>query len=286
MLLRYTFGIRDLRMASGAMAQNSTHSATQVVDNMHRAISVADIDGNGSTDALTDGLLLLRYLFGLRGEILITGAISSDATRTTKEQIEQYLSLYMPNELALPVQSEQSFLVGQWKVVSDEFASQYNIEDTSNLDWMSTDFDQPTLNCMLDDIYTFGNDGSFSYDVGTGTYNFNYHTATVWPYEVDDDPSEVESLDDDCVPNAFPYDGANKMSYEISDSNQTLTLFGKGAYILWPDMANGIDEIPEPYFGPDQIVYEYTKLGENQIQLYIQGVVYHARFILERVPSN
>jgi hypothetical protein len=96
MLLRYTFGIRDISMALGAMAENATVSATQVVENMHRAITVADIDGNGSTDALTDGLILLRYLFGLRGENLIMGSISSNATRTTHEQIEQYIETYMP----------------------------------------------------------------------------------------------------------------------------------------------------------------------------------------------
>src|SRR4029453_11520225 len=31
-----------------------------------------DIDGNGSYDALTDGLLMLRYMFGLRGAGLVT----------------------------------------------------------------------------------------------------------------------------------------------------------------------------------------------------------------------
>ena len=279
MLLRYTFGIRDLRMASGAMAQNSTLSATQVVDNMHRAISVADIDGNGSTDALTDGLLLLRYLFGLRGENLISGAISSDATRTTQEQIEQYLSLYMPSELTLPVQSEQNFLVGDWKVTGAEEAAQESIGDFSNLDWYVTDFDREELSCMLDDVYTFGQDDSFSYNVGTGTYNFDFINLET------NAPSYIDNVDD-CNQNIFPFDGSNEMSFELNDPESTLTLFGKGAYILWPDLANGIDTIPEPYFGPDQVVYEYTKLSENEIQLYIQGVVYHARFILERVPSN
>ena len=33
-----------------------------------------DIDGNGATDALTDGLLSLRYLFGFRGDALTAGA--------------------------------------------------------------------------------------------------------------------------------------------------------------------------------------------------------------------
>ena len=32
-----------------------------------------DIDGDGNVDALTDGLLLLRYLFGLSGDTLTVG---------------------------------------------------------------------------------------------------------------------------------------------------------------------------------------------------------------------
>ncbi|MDA7769117.1 hypothetical protein N8936_03380 [Porticoccaceae bacterium] len=38
-----------------------------------------DIDGNGQADALTDGLLFLRYAFGLNGEPLISGVVADDA---------------------------------------------------------------------------------------------------------------------------------------------------------------------------------------------------------------
>ena len=40
-----------------------------------------DIDGNGNADALSDGIILLRYLFGLRGEALTEGALGPNATR-------------------------------------------------------------------------------------------------------------------------------------------------------------------------------------------------------------
>ena len=38
-----------------------------------------DIDGNGKYDALTDGLLVLRNMFGLEGEALVNGALAPDA---------------------------------------------------------------------------------------------------------------------------------------------------------------------------------------------------------------
>ena len=47
-----------------------------------------------ATDALTDGLVIVRYLFGLRGSALVAGAIGVGATRTTP-QIEAYIQTLM-----------------------------------------------------------------------------------------------------------------------------------------------------------------------------------------------
>ncbi len=55
-----------------------------------------DIDQNGSFDALTDGLILLRYAFGLRGESLIDSVIDSNANRTNAEDIEAHIQSLAP----------------------------------------------------------------------------------------------------------------------------------------------------------------------------------------------
>ena len=47
-----------------------------------------DIDGNGQLDALTDGLLILRSMFGLTGSALVAGAVASDAIYTDVADIE------------------------------------------------------------------------------------------------------------------------------------------------------------------------------------------------------
>ena len=57
---------------------------------------VFDVDGNGKTEALTDGLLGLRYLFGLRGAELVRGAVGNDAARTSAAAIESYIASLMP----------------------------------------------------------------------------------------------------------------------------------------------------------------------------------------------
>lgn len=55
-----------------------------------------DIDANGFYDALTDGLLVIRYMFGLREASLINGAVGSGATRSTAPAIEAYIQSLMP----------------------------------------------------------------------------------------------------------------------------------------------------------------------------------------------
>ena len=51
-----------------------------------------DVDANGTTDGLTDGLLILRYLFGFRDTALIHGAVAPNAERGTPAAIEDHLN--------------------------------------------------------------------------------------------------------------------------------------------------------------------------------------------------
>ncbi|MDG1694012.1 MAG: beta-propeller domain-containing protein [Porticoccaceae bacterium] len=116
LLLRYTFGLRGNNLTSGAMATNSSRSSLQIEDYISSGVSIADIDSNGQVDALTDGLLLLRYLFGLRGSNLVLGAVSVDASRTSSDEVEQYIASLMPEQilaqasgLLVPMKSSQEF---------------------------------------------------------------------------------------------------------------------------------------------------------------------------------
>ena len=52
------------------------------------SLAPLDVDGNGATDPLTDGLLALRYLFGFRGATLIDGAVGGGCTRCDATAIE------------------------------------------------------------------------------------------------------------------------------------------------------------------------------------------------------
>jgi hypothetical protein len=50
-----------------------------------------DIDGNGTVDAATDGVLIMRYMLGLRGDTLIAGVLGVGATRNTAKLVTDYL---------------------------------------------------------------------------------------------------------------------------------------------------------------------------------------------------
>ncbi|HUP22177.1 MAG TPA: hypothetical protein VNB06_04470 [Thermoanaerobaculia bacterium] len=54
-------------------------------------LATLDIDGNGATDALTDGLLVLRHLFGFGGTTLTTGAVGGGCGRCDAATIVPYL---------------------------------------------------------------------------------------------------------------------------------------------------------------------------------------------------
>jgi hypothetical protein len=59
----------------------------------HRFVSPIplDVDGNFVVDPLTDTILALRYAFGFRGSVLITGAVAMNCTRCDAPSIEAYL---------------------------------------------------------------------------------------------------------------------------------------------------------------------------------------------------
>jgi hypothetical protein len=54
-----------------------------------------DVDGNGLTAALTDGLLILRYMFGLRGDALVDAAVGAGCTRCDATSIEAFLAAHL-----------------------------------------------------------------------------------------------------------------------------------------------------------------------------------------------
>ena len=98
MFLRYAFGLTGDALISGVVASDAQYTTASDIEQELATVytSSGDIDGNGEVDALTDGLLLLRYLFSLDGDTLTAGVIGGGATLTDSATLETYLSTLMP----------------------------------------------------------------------------------------------------------------------------------------------------------------------------------------------
>jgi len=93
LLLRSMFGLEGDALISDTVAADAIYDdATDIQQRIELLGESADIDADGNVDALTDGLLILRYLFGLRGDTLIDSVVSAQANRTSAEDIESHLS--------------------------------------------------------------------------------------------------------------------------------------------------------------------------------------------------
>jgi len=99
-VIRHLFGFSGNALTSdGVIAGGANRKTSEAISKyLTEGDLELDIDGNGKADALTDGMLLIRYLFGFSGESLIKGAIGSNATRNTAEAVEAYIKESVPTD--------------------------------------------------------------------------------------------------------------------------------------------------------------------------------------------
>jgi len=86
LLLRHLFGFSGTTLTEGVLGAGCTRCQPAAIATYLDASAcqtLLDVDGNGSRDALTDGLLVWRYLAGWSGEPLIADAVGAGCTRCT-----------------------------------------------------------------------------------------------------------------------------------------------------------------------------------------------------------
>ncbi len=93
LLLRYLFGFRGTTLITGATGNGCGRCDAPAIEiYIASIIGPLDVDGVNGAKALTDGLLVLRYMFGFRGAALVTGAVENGCSRCTPETIEPYIA--------------------------------------------------------------------------------------------------------------------------------------------------------------------------------------------------
>jgi len=97
MLIRYLFEIRGDALINEAVAPDCTRCTAEDIEAYLNGCGyMLDVDGNGVADGGTDGIMLIRYLFEIRGDVLINEAVAPDCTRCTAEDIEGFLLSFIP----------------------------------------------------------------------------------------------------------------------------------------------------------------------------------------------
>ena len=118
LVIRSMFGLSGDALITGVLGQNAQRSSSNEIEQRIALLgNKLDVDGNGRVDALTDGLLTLRFLFGLSGTTLVDNVIASDATRFQPNEIESYfddltmfnINFTSPNSFSAP---ENQKLIG------------------------------------------------------------------------------------------------------------------------------------------------------------------------------
>ena len=96
-MIRYLFGFSGDALVSGAVdGAASRGDAGGIETYLKSAEAQLDIDDDGEAGPLTDGLLLIRYLFGFSGEALVAGAVGEGAQRKNSDDIAAYIEARIP----------------------------------------------------------------------------------------------------------------------------------------------------------------------------------------------
>lgn len=97
LIIRKLFGFSGDSLIKDAIDSGAVRNTALDIENyIADDTMLLDIDGNGTTDALTDGLLIIRKLFGFTGNSLIKDAVDVGAVRSTAPDIEAYIQGLMP----------------------------------------------------------------------------------------------------------------------------------------------------------------------------------------------
>jgi glucose/arabinose dehydrogenase len=94
LLLRHLFGLRDSALTNAAVGANAERNAAAISGYITALGNGFDVDGDGSVKATTDGLLVLRYLLGLRGTALTNGAVIPSTV--SPAAVESFLLTLLP----------------------------------------------------------------------------------------------------------------------------------------------------------------------------------------------
>ena len=149
------------------------------------------------------------------------------------------------------VRVSNSPVVGKWKLATEGGAGIGPAP--GNIEWWNTDIPGvvEARACWFDDIYHFGDDGSFQNYLGDETW------LEVW-----------QAGSEMCGAPVAPHDGSTAGSWDYDEDAGKLTLNGAGQYIGLPRTVNGGDLPDAPV--PDLVTYDVLSLDGDFITVAVE----------------
>ena len=166
------------------------------------------------------------------------------------------------------VRVSNSPVVGKWKL--SETGGAGVGPAAGDISWWSTDIDGvvETRACWFDDIYHFGDDGSFQ----------NYQGDETW---LEDWQAGAEM----CGAPLAPHDGSTAGAWQYDQAAGTLTIGGAGSHVGLPRTVNG-GELPNVAV-PDSVTYDVLSLDGGNITVSIETLPDNWwTYTLERVSDT
>jgi hypothetical protein len=91
-VLRFLFGFDGSALTAGALGtQCGRCNPDSIASYLEWLGAALDVDDDGENEAVFDGLLISRYLFGFRGSALTSGYVDADCRRCSPNAVENYL---------------------------------------------------------------------------------------------------------------------------------------------------------------------------------------------------
>jgi hypothetical protein len=92
LVVRYLAGHRGAGLVDRAVSPECEFCTPEQIEAfLERAVGMMDVDGDGNVESGSDGALVLRWLFGFRGQELVRGLLGQECARCDSAAIEAYI---------------------------------------------------------------------------------------------------------------------------------------------------------------------------------------------------
>ena len=243
---------------------------------------------NSAYSVETETLTTLAYawetlVFDFSAPVAGTAELNTNYNYDTVSVFFNYLSsgngetyyfddITMLDEVAAPITLTQELLIGEWKLAPEPGSAGVG-PLSGDMGWWQIDAGAVIdRDCLFDDRFIFGQDGSFTNQMGDQTW--------LEPWQGSD--SEA------CGTPVAPHDGSDTASYALDTEAGTLTLTGVGAHLGLPKAGDGI-ELSRPEDASESITYRIMASTDDSMTIevaYSGGFWTFKLVTLDYVPSE